>query len=130
MTMLVLSILAGCSVRDVRPGANGVHTVSFLIDNKQEAARLGLRQAKRYCKKEKKGFAVLSEKTTYICEMNEEEYIQKKELAEAAQIVGTAGSSSESPLASAIGSMVATGGAIAASTLGDCYEFLLTFECK
>ena len=130
--LLMLSILfSGCTVRDVRPGADGVHMVTFLTDEKQESTRFALRQAKRYCKKEKKGFAIMNENFKYICDMPEEEYIRKKKIAEAAQMAGAATdiTAEDNSNADILGSAVAAGGAIADHALGDCYELKMTFQC-
>ena len=132
MWLMLSFLFAGCTIRDVRPGVDGVHMVTFLTDEKQDSTRFALRQAKRYCKKEKKGYAILSESFKYICDMPEEEYIRKKKIAEAAQMAGVATdiSAEENSNADIIGSAVAAGGAIADHALGDCYELRMTFKCQ
>ena len=130
MMILILSMLVGCSVRDVRPGQNGVHTVQLLGDEKQTMSRSGLAQAKRYCKKKKKEHIVLSEEITFVCEMSEEEYLEQKKVAEAAKIAGSVASTSDNAVVSGLGSAAAVGGMVADEALGDCYKLMLSFECK
>jgi hypothetical protein len=131
MFMILAYLFLGCSVRDVRPGADGVHMVTFTTDEKQDSTRFALRQAKRYCKKQKMNFAIINESFKYVCDMPEDEYIRKKKLAEAAQIAGSTASitSEENSKQDILGTMVATGGAIAEHSLGDCYELKMTFQC-
>ena len=120
----------GCSVRDVRPGKSGVHSVQILGDEKQTISRSGLAQAKRYCKKKKKEHVVLSEEMTFVCEMSEEEYIEQKKIAEAAKIAGSVASTSDNAIVSGLGSAAAVGGMVADEALGDCYKVMLSFECR
>ena len=128
--ILILSIFLGCSVRDVRPGKNGVHSVQIVGDEKQTISRAGLAQAKRYCKKQKEAHVILSEEITFICEMSEEEYIEQKKIAEAAKIAGNVASTSDNAVVSGLGSAAAIGGMVADEALGDCYKLMLSFECK
>lgn len=132
MFFIIAILTIGCAVRDVRPGADGVHFVIFLTDDKQESNSSALKQAKRYCKKEKKSHFILSEKTKYICEMEEEEYVRKKKIAQAAKRAGAATSNSaeEHSGKDALGVMLATGALIVEDSLGDCYELTTTFQCK
>ena len=132
MLILISTFMIGCAARDVRPGADGVHTVSILTDEVQEATRYALRQAKRYCKKEKKNYAILNESSKYSCEMPEAEYIRKKQIAKAAQMAGSAAyvASEEDSTQELLGSVVSTGAAIADEALGDCYEVRVTFSCQ
>ena len=51
---MTMFITAGC-VGDVRPGPDGIHSVMLLTDDRDDGARMALRQAKRWCKKEKTG---------------------------------------------------------------------------
>ena len=131
MILTIFSLLIGCIGQDVRPGANGLHTVAFLTDDKSSATRAALRQAKRYCKKvEEKPFSVQSEEFTFICDMNEQSYIRGKKAAQAAMVVGSvAQSTTEDQTRQTVGEVLSTGGVVADQTLGDCYELQMTFQC-
>jgi len=133
MFISIFTLLLGCIAQDVRPGPNGIHSIAFLTDEKTSASRRALRQAKRYCKKtEKKGYAVLTEDFTYICEMDEQAYLHAKKAAAAAAMAGTATqvAAGENEKQQAIGSIMSTGGAIVDETLGECYEIDLEFQCQ
>ena len=125
-----LFVTAGC-VGDVRPGADGIHSVMLLTDDRDDGARMALRQAKRWCKKEKQDFVVHEEMITFICDMDEADYIRAKQLAAAAQAAGavTSGSSEEDSNAETVGDILQAGGAAAQAALGECYEVELLFEC-
>ena len=118
-------------VGDVRPGPDGIHSVMLLTDDRDDGARKALRQAKRWCKKEQQDFIVHEEMITFICEMDEADYIRARQLAAAAQAAGsvTSSTSDEDSNAETVGDILQAGGAAAEAALGECYEVDLTFEC-
>lgn len=130
MFALIFSMIFAC-VRNVQPGADGVHRVVLFTDDRENGTVASLRQAKRYCKKDKKDFAVDHKKIEYICEMDEADYIRAKNLAQAAQIAGnmTSMSSDEDSNQETIGDVLAAGGAVADASLGECYKVKLVFQC-
>ena len=127
---MAMFITAGC-VGDVRPGPDGIHSVMLLTDDRDDGARMALRQAKRWCKKEKQDFVVHDEMVYFICDMDEADYIRARQLAAAAQAAGsvTSGTSEEDSNAETIGDILQAGGAAAEAALGECYEIELLFEC-
>jgi hypothetical protein len=127
---LSIFVATGC-VGDVRPGPDGIHSVMLLTDDRDDGARTALRQAKRWCKKDKQDFVVHEEMVAFICEMDEADYIRAKQLAAAAQAAGTvtSGTSEENSTAETVGDILQAGGVAAEAALGDCYEVEMIFEC-
>jgi len=123
-------VALGC-VGDVRPGPDGIHSVMLLADDRGDGARTALRQAKRWCKRDKQDFVVHEEMVTFICDMDEVDYIRARQLAAAAQAAGTVTSSSadEDSNAETIGDILQAGGIAAEAALGECYEVEVLFEC-
>lgn len=123
-------IAVGC-VGNVRPGPDGIHSVMLLTDDRDDGARMALRQAKRWCKRDKQDFVVHEEMVSFICDMDEADYIRAKQLAAAAQAAGTVTSSSsdEDSNAETIGDILQAGGIAAEAALGECYEIEVLFEC-
>ena len=127
---MTMFLTAGC-VGDVRPGPDGIHSVMLLTDDRDDGARVALRQAKRWCKKEKQDFVVHEEMISFICDMDEADYIRARQLAAAAQAAGsvTSSTSDEDSNAETVGDILQAGGAAAEAALGECYEVELLFEC-
>ena len=125
-----LFITVGC-VGDVRPGPDGVHSVLLLSDDRDDGARAALRQAKRWCKQDKQDFVVHEERISFICDMDEADYIRARQLAAAAQAAGsvTSSTSDEDSNAETVGDILQAGGAAAEAALGECYEVEMIFEC-
>ena len=125
-----LFISVGC-VGSVRPGPDGIHSVLLLTDDRETGSRIALRQAKRWCKKDKQDFVVHEEAIYFICDMDEADYIRAKQLAAAAQAAGsvTSGTSEVNSNAETVGDILQAGGAAAQAALGECYEVELFFEC-
>jgi acyl-CoA hydrolase len=130
MLLFVFSMMFAC-VKNVQPGADGVHRVVLFTDDKEAGTVAALRQAKRYCKKDKQEFAVDRKKIDYICEMDEADYIRAKNLAQAAQVAGnmTSMAAEEDSTQESIGDVLATGGVAAEASLGECYKVKLVFQC-
>ena len=120
----------GC-VGDVRPGPDGIHSVMLLADDRGDGARMALRQAKRWCKMDKQDFVVHEEMVTFICDMDEADYIRARQLAAAARAAGavTSNTSNEESNADTIGDILQAGGIAAEAALGECYEVEVLFEC-
>ena len=127
---MTMFLTAGC-VGDVRPGPDGIHSVMLLTDDRDDGARVALRQAKRWCKKKKQDFVVHEEMISFICDMDEADYIRARQLAAAAQAAGsvTSSTSDEDSNAETVGDILQAGGAAAEAALGECYEVELLFEC-
>jgi hypothetical protein len=129
--LLTISLLGTGCVGDVRPGPDGIHSVMLLTADRDEGARAAIRQAKRWCKKDEQDFVIHEEMITFVCDMDEADYIRAKQLAAAAQAAGsvTSGTAEESSTAETVGDILQASGAAAEAALGDCYEVELIFEC-
>lgn len=127
---MTMFLTTGC-VGDVRPGPDGIHSVMLLTDDRDNGARATLRQAKRWCKKDKQDFVVHEEMISFICDMDEADYIRARQLAAAAQAAGavTSSTSDDNSNAETVGDILQAGGAAAEVALGECYEVELIFEC-
>ena len=134
MLLSLLGFLA--CVGDVRPGPNGLNSIILITDDKELGSRQMLRQAKRYCKKQRADLIILEETVLFVCEMEEQDYIRRKNLANAAQYIGSthidAGFEEESEAAveETIKDVIGTAGAVTDIALGDCYEQEIIFECE
>ncbi len=130
LLLTLMGALVGC-VGDVRPGPDGIHSVWLMTDDRDAGTSSALRQAKRWCKKEDSRFVVHEEMVTFVCDMDEADYIRAKQLAAAAQAAGsvTSGKADEETTAETVGDILQAGGAAAEAALGDCYEVELIFEC-
>ena len=134
--LFTLLTLFAC-VGDVRPGPDGLNSIILVTDDKAAGSRQMLRQAKRYCKKEKQNMVVHKEETLFFCDMDEDAYIRQKNIADAAQFVGNTDidvqfddeETDESSVGDEIMDVVGTAGAAMDIALGDCYEQELIFEC-
>lgn len=136
--LFTLLTLFAC-VGDVRPGPDGLNSIILVTDDKAAGSRQMLRQAKRYCKKQDQDIIVHEETALFTCDMDEDAYIRQKNIAEAAQFIGSTDidvnideeneenveDRVEDTLREAVG---AAGGAMDIA-LGDCYEQELIFEC-
>lgn len=132
--LLIMGILTstfmGC-VGDVRPGADGINSVLIITDDKATGQRSALRQAKRWCKKVDQTFVVHEEIVSFVCDMDEADYVRAKQLAAAAQAAGsvTSANAEEESNAETVGDILQASGAAAEAALGECYEIELLFEC-
>ena len=127
---ILTSTVLGC-VSDVRPGADGINSVLLITDDKTTGQRSALRQAKRWCKKEDLSFVIHEEIVSFVCDMDEADYVRAKQLAAAAQAAGsvTSANAEEESNAETVGDILQASGAAAAAALGECYEIELLFEC-
>ncbi|MCI5073085.1 hypothetical protein MRY82_09135 [bacterium] len=131
--LLVVANLSSCAgYKDVRPGLNNLHKVSVKAESKQQGAQNALKQAKRYCKKkEKKGYAVVSEKQEYTGEMDETSYNTAKKVSKAAEIVGVGiFTTSDSSSGENTGKVVGMSGVATDTILGENYLVTMEFKCQ
>jgi hypothetical protein len=134
MLFSLLGFLA--CVGDVRPGPNGQNSIIIITEDKAIGSRQMLRQAKRYCKKQDGNLIVHEENALFVCEIEEHDYIRRKNLAKAAQYIGSTDIDSdfkeegEDSIEDTIREVVGTAGAVTDIALGDCYEQEIIFECE
>lgn len=133
LNILTIFTLTSCAgYKDVRPGLNNLHKVSVKAESKEQGAQNALRQAKRYCKKkEKSGYAIVSEEQKYIGEMDETTYKTAKKMSKAAEIVG-AGifSTSDNSSGQNAGEIVGMSGVATDTILGENYQVTMDFKCQ
>ncbi len=129
----LFALLCACAHhRDVRPGAEGVHRVTLITDNTEEAGRDALSQASNYCEKMQGGKhpAIVSESKRYTGTMDESSYNNAKTAAKVAQGVGGAAYVFGGRNESNAGGIVGLGGAVADGAIGKGYTVEMTFKCQ
>lgn len=84
------TFIVGCAHHsDVRPSADGIHTVSFMVERKDEGYRNAYSQAESYCQKRSKQTAlVVSEQSEYVGSVGEQNYNTAKTITNIASAVG------------------------------------------
>ncbi len=116
---------------DVRPASDGVHTVTFLTEEKDEGFQAAFAQAKDYCDDVlKKRAYQISEKSEYVGSMDESTYNTAKKISKVTAAVGTAGAILGGKNERTAGGVTAVGGGIADSALGKGYRYTLKFKCE
>ena len=115
---------------DVRPGANGVHSVIVKADDVNEGSRNALSQASDYCETKKKEAVIVSENSKYSGSMDEGSYKTAKKISKAAKTIGPAvwgvGGKTESSAGGTVGVACAAGDEF----LGDEYSVEMKFSCQ
>jgi len=102
---------------DVRPGPQGVHTISLEASDKQAGTRNAIRQANSYCKKTSESTAqILGENTDYSGgDLSEERYKQARGVGRAL---------------GAFGGILGAGGGVVQSAIGSAYNVGMKFKCQ
>ncbi len=131
LTLLTFLASACAHYPDVRPAADGIHTVSFLTESKNEGYQAAFSQAKDYCDDVvKKRPAVVSEKSQYVGSMDESTYNAAKTASKVVGAVGAAGAVLGGKNERQVGGVATVGGGIASGALGQGYEYTLKFKCE
>ena len=128
--VLPLLALASCGHhRDVRAGAEGVHTVKLQAADKDQGTREAISQANHFCEQRHLSAAFVDENQSYTGDMKEENYKTVKTAGKVAKTVGGAayvfGGSKESNL----GGIVGLGGVVADGIAGNGYTVQMRFKC-
>lgn len=131
LTAIGILFLGACAHhRDVRPGADGIHSVVVTTDDKEQGSRDAISQANHYCGESKRQAAFVNEEQKYTGDMDEKTYKAGKRISKAAEMVGgtvwTMGGKRESNA----GGVVGLGGATADSVLGKGYTVTMKFKCQ
>lgn len=128
---LVLLFMISCAHhRDVRPGANGVHTVIVKGPDSSGLERSAINQAEHFCQERYARHAAFhSEKTQYQGEMDEGTRKTLRQASTAAMVLGGGASvnSSTRKGGSALGSLGTIGHLM---TNGDDYVVKAQFACQ
>lgn len=125
-------LLGACAHhRDVRPGADGVHRVTFQTEDKDEGYRNAMSQAEHYCKEKSSGSPViLNEGSQYTGSMDEGSYRTGKTVSKVAAAAGGAVFALGGKKESTAGGIVGMGGGIANAAMGKGYTFEMKFKCQ
>lgn len=85
-----LSLISCAHHRDVRPNDSGIHSVSFLTEDKTSGYQNGNSQANHFCEQRKKSAYIVKEGYKYTGTMDEETYKNTKTASKVASGVGSA----------------------------------------
>lgn len=130
---LVLIFSLGCAHhRDVRPGAEGVHTVVVQSEDADQGAKEAISQANHYCKEKDKTkeAAFIEENSKYSGDMDEQTYKNAKRAATVAKTVGGGVWVFGGKTESTIGGLAGLGGQAADNAIGKGYTVKMRFKCQ
>lgn len=129
-TLAAALLLTACAHhQNVRPSSDGNHYVDLYGETKTEVSKQAFKQAKSYCKESKSKPYVVSEKVDYIGDMSEQDYLTKRNIADAVEAAGTAMWIFGRSHVDDAGAALSIGGDIAGDALGDPYQLHLVFNC-
>ena len=127
----LLLILSACAHHpDVRPSEDGIHKILLMVEDKNNGGREALDQAKSYCKEINLQPVIVSEKTNYVGNMDEQTYNKVKTGAKVAEAAGGAVHVFGGEKESKAGGVIGLGGIVADSAAGEGYQYEMKFKCK
>lgn len=115
---------------DVRPGADGIHSITLRSESKEGSFRDAKSQADHFCEQFKKTPVVLKEEVKYDGDMDEETYKKTKAISRGAETVGGIGYVFGDKTTSAVSGVVGLAGVGASQYAGEGYTYSMKFECK
>lgn len=130
MLCSVLLLTACAHHNNVRPSSDGNHYIDLYGETKTDVAEQAFDQAKSYCKEAKLKPYVVTEKIDYIGNIDEQEYLTKRNIASAVEAAGTAMWIFGESHVDDAGAALSIGGDIAGNALGNPYQLHLVFNCK
>ncbi|MEM9102108.1 MAG: hypothetical protein AAGB12_07275 [Pseudomonadota bacterium] len=134
LTVITLFLfLSGCAhYPDVRPTTEGIHTISFTAERKNEGYTEAFSQAKDFCRDVQFGNAfVVSERSDYIGNIDETTYNTLKTASQVTSAIGTAGAIlGGGEKDRRLGGVAAVGGIIADDAVGHGYRYTMKFRCQ
>lgn len=131
LAVAITLVLNGCAhYPDVRPGADGVHSVKIKSESPESGSREAISQARSYCKSLEKTPAIVSENSSYTGEMDEGTYKTAKKVSRAAETIGPAIWTMGGKRESRAGGTVGVAGAAGDQILGEEYSVQMTFKCQ
>lgn len=129
-TLTAALLLTACAHHNnVRPSSDGNHYIDLYGETKSDVSEKAFDQAKSYCKKSKSTPYVVSENVDYIGNMDEEDYLTKRNIAKAVEAAGTAMWIFGRSHVDDAGAALSIGGDIAGDSLGHPYQLHLVFNC-
>ena len=130
LSLIAFTIFSCAHYPDVRPGAEGLHSVSVQSDDVHSGSRDALSQASDYCKSKKKESVIVSEDSKYTGSMDEESYKTAKKISKTAEVIGPAVWGVGGKKESSAGGDVGVAGAAGDQILGKEYTVNMTFKCQ
>jgi hypothetical protein len=128
---LTLIIFISCGHhRDVRPGVNGVNSVSVIGEDKVEISRKALDQSQHYCDSIGQRAAIKSEVIKFVGSGSEEDYKKIKGVTKAVQVAGSGAYVFGGKKERNAGGIAGIGAAAASAYAGDGYQVTMQFICK
>jgi hypothetical protein len=128
--LFVLTLMYSCAHhKDVRPGAEGIHSVSVQDGDTESGSRNAIAQANHFCEQRGKTAAFISEDKKYTGDMDEKTYKTMKRVGRVGQVVGSGVYALGDKKASALGGLGALGGTAAHAAAGDGYTVDMKFKC-
>ena len=133
LLILSLILLNACAHhRDVRPGAEGIHTVKVKGENGEDSAREAMSQANHFCDKRDQYAAVVTENTKYAGKNMSEKTYNKAKMA--SKVVAGLGSAAfvfgKRDKTQRRGMIAGAGAGVANEVIGEGYQTVITFRCK
>lgn len=129
VSLFTIFISACAHHRDVRPGADGIHTVVIATEDKEAGSREAIEQANHFCEQRKRSAAFINEDQKYTGDMDEKDYKTGKKISKVAKVVGgtvwALGGKNESNA----GGIIGLGGAAADAAYGKGYTVTMKFKC-
>lgn len=124
-----MALLVGACAhhRDVRPGADGKNRVVTTATENESASRNAISQANHFCGQFKQSPRIISEKTIYTGEMNEDTRKTIRKASQAAVIIGGMNTNTNNNKVNPILGAGTVGGVM---TNGEDYQTEMIFECK
>ncbi len=116
--------------RDVRPGADGIHTVIIHTDESEEGSRNAISQANHFCEERQQSAAFVNEDTKYTGSMDKENYDSLKTASKVAKTVGGAAWVFGGRQEKNVGGLVGLGGVVADDVAGKGYTVQMKFKCQ
>lgn len=116
--------------RDVRPGAEGIHTVTVIGEEKASISREALEQSNHYCKEVNKRAGIKTEVVKYIGRGSEEDYKKLKGITKAVQVAGSGAYVFGGEKERNAGGIAGIGATAANAYAGNGYQVTMTFVCN
>ncbi len=127
MSLLGLILGACAHHRDVRPGSSGQNRVITTGTEAEESSRSAISQANHYCKQFKQSPRIVTEKTTYTGEIDENTRKTLRKASNAAIVVGGVYGDPGKP---GVNPVMGAGQVGSILTNGEDYRTEMVFECK
>ncbi len=133
LSFCALFLLTACGHhRDVRPAADGNHSIALKSESPEAGSQEAMKQAEHYCKEFDKHAVVVDENSTYSGDMDESTYKAVKTASKVGKRVGGAVfmGGEDRKKAHRDSSNVYTGAGVLDDVAGDGYSVRMRFRCQ